>query len=286
MELQIFKYTFEETTSRDIKKIIDIQEINHAIKVLTPPQSFLTTYEQILETIPDDEYILCPLSINNEDVAGISLGVKGKMKRCENFLDTAARELKEEVGLGVLNYQKPIMNISKRDNTAQCAVFYATKDCNIYNPDYADFKINYSGDIKTQKVCVLIHGSSKQIYKVMSEVPRYLINDGENIIGFSLVPKQLFSRYIQKFKELFVKYLMSNFYCIFYDKTSDNIYEQMEDFVKTNKYNNCIYTLLPDGNAVINNKLHRLHYWNTTRLRRHRSSRNTQDYNQNQLQSA
>lgn len=289
MGLKLFKYIFDMSESKMVKKISKVVQIDHSIKVLTPPQAFLHSYEEILADIPDDDYILCPLSIHDGDLAGISLGIKGKMKLCENFLDTASRELGEEVGLNVVSYRKPIMNINKRDKIVQCAVFYTAEVNNVYNLPIQDIKTNTHNDIKNQKVCVLIHGSEEQFLTMMTQTPRYLINDGENIIGFALVPKLDFLRFIKKFKELFEKYLMSNFYCIFYDKQTDAIYERAEDILNTSKFRPCIYSLGDNGNAVINTELRKLRYWNTTRTRynRYNTNQNTfpQDYNQNQLQS-
>lgn len=273
MDIRIFRYIFKLSGRLAIKEIADVQEIDHGIKILTPSRSCLDTYFEILRRIPESDYILCPLSLTDGDMAAISLGIRGKMKYHENFLDTAARELKEEVGLNINSYGSSTIKTFKRDKVSQNIVFYTANVKDVYNTPIDEINISPFGDIKSNKICVLIHGEPQKFIDILTSTPRYLINDGENIVGFCLISKNLFTRFIAKFEDLFNRYYMSNFYCIVYDKKSNEIYDQ-PNMMLEHSTDNCIYTLKPDGNIEIKTDVKYLDYWNDIRPRRQECIRN------------
>ena len=145
---------------------------------------------EILETIPKEHYVLCPLYGGGD----FQIGVTGGFGEDEKWTVATSRELKEEIGL-YPNPRSEIGNFKEAFNGTKEKTWYVSeidfKDIKFVPKEKNNTKMDVLGNTKKRlpyKIACLVHGLKSDMEKyASSEIYRYKSED-DDIIGVVFVP--------------------------------------------------------------------------------------------------
>jgi ADP-ribose pyrophosphatase YjhB (NUDIX family) len=136
---------------------------------------------KILNTLPDFEYIICPLY----DGGDFQIGVTGGFDKDETWVEATNRELKEEIGL----YPDPgqrfaIGSFKKEEYNGK--IWYVTdietKKTKFLTKEENNIEIRISGK-SPYKIACLVHGPKMMMERYASKDNIYRYKSEDNIVG-------------------------------------------------------------------------------------------------------
>jgi hypothetical protein len=137
--------------------------------------AFLKEFKQIISSLPDNYYVLCPLY---EDRTGydFQLGVSGTVKKYESFFKAVKREVGEEIGLLIPTHEITDTNINR--------FMYNIKDLYDVPLDYDNVLINNQPDtFPKKKILCIVYGLEIDIDQYLTQKNIYRYANDDQIIG-------------------------------------------------------------------------------------------------------
>ena len=146
------------------------------------------TMKILLEKIPPNYYILCPLY----SVGDFQLGVTGTSHFNENIVKTVRRELLEELGIFPINYTPQLIKLNNNIITYGNTININNTRCN------NKFNIIKGNDNRNEKIAVVIYGKEEDILNkyLTKNIIQYKSND--DIIGVLSIPMTAVYKYLSK----------------------------------------------------------------------------------------
>lgn len=147
--------------------------------------------------IPENDYILGIKYINDAQIT-----VTGKPLINENILDACNRELMEETGLKIVNFQNIKKNTSRQiRNYKQIIIDTIVVNIKDIKPILSKSEIISTDnqiDDMTKRIQVCIHGSVKEFNKLLSDVSYKDIKEGD-IAGVAIFDKNILNLYNKRY---------------------------------------------------------------------------------------